>query len=76
MIKLIILIIVGAMANNFFVYKNFKIGKSLIENNTNKIIKKIYDEADKNNCKIIIPEDCVVATSFEGEGKNKNFRAN
>ena len=25
------LVIVGAMANNFFVYKNFKVGKSLIE---------------------------------------------
>ena len=29
------LIIVGAMANNFLVYKNFKVGKSLIEKNTN-----------------------------------------
>ena len=63
------LIIVGAMANNFLIYKNFKIGKSLIETNTNNIIKKIYDKAKKNNCKIIIPEDCVVGTSFDGEGK-------
>ena len=39
------LIIVGAMANNFFIYKNFKVGKSLIENNTKEIIKKIYDKA-------------------------------
>ena len=67
------LIIVGAMANNFFIYKNFKIGKSLVEDNTKDIIKKIYDYANKNNCKIIIPEDCVVGTSFEGEGKNKNL---
>ena len=29
------IIIVGAMANNFLVYKNFKVGKSLIESNTN-----------------------------------------
>ena len=65
------LIIVGAMANNFLIYKNLKVGKSLIENDTNKIIKKIYDKALKNNCKIIIPEDCIVGTSFEGEGKNK-----
>ena len=68
------LIIVGAMANNFFIYKNFKIGKSLVENNTKDIIKKIYDHANKNNCNIIIPEDCVVGTSFEGEGKNKNLK--
>ena len=67
------LIIVGAMANNFFIYNNFKVGKSLIEINTKEIIKEIYDKASKNNCKIIIPEDCVVGTSFEGEGKNKNL---
>ena len=65
------LIIVGAMANNFLIYKNLKIGKSLIESNTRDIIKKIYDQAGKNNCKIVIPEDCIVGTSFEGEGKNK-----
>ena len=60
------------MANNFFIYKNFNVGKSLIENNTNEIIKQIYDKAKKNNCKLIIPEDCVVGTNFEGKGKNKN----
>ena len=67
------LIIVGAMANNFFVYKNYKVGKSLIENNINEIIKKIYEEANKYNCEILIPEDCVVAKSFEGKGKNKDL---
>ena len=67
------LIIVGAMANNFFIYKNFKVGKSLIENNTKEIIKSIFYKATKDNCKIIIPEDCVVGNSFEGEGKNKEL---
>ncbi len=67
------LIIVGAMANNFFIYKNIKVGKSLVEDNTNNIIEKIYDEAKKNNCQIIIPEDCVVGTKFDGNGKNKNL---
>ena len=67
------LVIVGAMANNFFVYKNFRVGKSLIENNTKEIIKKIYHEASKYNCEILIPEDCIVATSFEGKGKNKDL---
>ena len=68
------LIIVGAMANNFFVYKNFKIGKSLIEENTNEIIKKIYAKAKENNCEILIPEDCKVGTSFTGNGgKNKDL---
>lgn len=67
------LVIVGAMANNFFVYKNFKVGKSLVEKNTKEIIKQIYDKASKYECKVIIPEDCVVSTDFEGEGNNKNL---
>ena len=67
------LIIVGAMANNFFVYKNFKVGKSLIEENTKKIIKDIYKKAELNNCEILIPEDCMVGTDFDGSGKNKNL---
>ena len=67
------LIIVGAMANNFLVHKNLKVGKSLIENNTKEIIEKIYKKAMKNNCEIMIPIDCKVGTSFEGEGKIKNF---
>ncbi len=67
------LVIVGAMANNFFVYKNFEVGNSLIENNTKEIIKEIYIRGKRNNCEIVIPEDCVVGTNFDGEGKNKNL---
>ena len=67
------LIIVGAMANNFLVHKNLKVGKSLVENNTKEIIEKIYKKAIENNCEIMIPNDCKVGTSFEGEGKIKNF---
>ncbi len=67
------LIIVGAMANNFFIYNNFKVGKSLVEDDTYEIIKQIYDEASKNNCEIIIPEDCKIGVSFDGDGENKNL---
>ena len=68
------LIIVGAMANNFFIYKKFNVGKSLIEKNKEEIIKQIYDKAKKSNCEIVIPEDCMVSTSLNGEGKNKNLK--
>ena len=67
------IIIVGAMANNFFVYKNFKVGKSLVEKNTKEIIENIYKKAWKNNCKLLIPEDCLVGNNFNGAGKNKNL---
>ena len=38
------LVIVGAMANNFFTYKNYKVGKSLVEENTkdSEEYKNIY----------------------------------
>ncbi len=67
------LIIVGAMANNFFVYKNLKVGKSLIEKDTKEIIEDIYKKAEEHNCEILIPEDCMVGTDFEGNGKNKKL---
>ena len=67
------LIIVGAMANNFFVYKNIKVGKSLVEENTKEIIKKIYEKAKESKCEVLLPEDCMVGASFAGSGKNKDL---
>jgi len=65
------IIIVGAMANNFLTFKGFKVGKSLVEKNSRKIIDDIYAEAKKHNCNIFIPEDCNVSTNFKGSGKTK-----
>ena len=68
------IIIVGAMANNFLKYKGFEIGKSLIEEDSERIIEKIYANADNCNCKIIVPIDCSVSSSFDGSSvfKKKN----
>ncbi len=67
------LIIVGAMANNFFLYNNLRVGKSLVEKDTKKIIEGIYKEAERSGCKILLPIDCVVGKEFDGIGKNKNL---
>ncbi len=69
------IIIVGAMANNFLTYKGFKIGKSLVEKNTKEIIDKIYTEAKKHRCNILIPQDCNVSINFEGSGKIKEINS-
>jgi len=66
------IIIVGAMANNFLYYKGFEIGKSLIEKDSNKIIEKIYLDAKKYKCNIIVPEDCLVSKSFDGIATSRN----
>ena len=67
------IIIVGAMANNFLTYHNYEIGKSLKEENSSKIIKKILAEAKKYKCKIIIPEDCLVSKNFDGSAIKKHI---
>ena len=37
--------------------KNYKVGKSLIEENTKEIINNIYNKAERSNCEIVLPED-------------------
>ena len=65
------LVIVGAMANNFLKFRGNKVGKSIIESGSEKIIEGIYNNAKKNNCDIIIPEDFAVSEITEG---NANLR--
>ena len=65
--------LVGAMANNFFLYQGHKVGKSLIEKNTKKLIEEIYSNAQKFDCKIFVPIDCVVSKNFTEIGNKKNI---
>jgi phosphoglycerate kinase len=69
------IVIVGAMANNFLTYNNYEIGKSLREENSSEIIKKILQEASEYKCNIIIPEDCLVSKDFEGNAIAKDIKS-
>jgi len=69
------IIIVGAMANNFLEYKKYEIGKSLKEENSENIIKKILVKAESNKCKILIPVDCLVSKNFKGEAVSKEIKS-
>jgi phosphoglycerate kinase len=71
--KVDFMIIGGAMANNFIKYNNFEIGKSLFEPHKEETIKEIFSAANKNNCKLIIPEDVVVSANENIAGKNKSL---
>ncbi len=68
------LIIVGAMANNFIKFKGNKVGKSLVEPNSEKTVEEIINKAENNNCKIIIPSDFAVSDSTKGVAKLKNLQ--
>ena len=69
------IVVVGAMANNFLAYQKNKIGKSLKENNSEGVVKKILREAEKNRCAITIPQDCLVAKSFEGKAIQRDVKS-
>jgi phosphoglycerate kinase len=67
------IIIVGGMANNILKYKEYEIGKSIQEDNCDKIIEEIFSLAKKENCKIIYPEDVVVGKSLDGSAEIKEL---
>ncbi|MDC1378629.1 phosphoglycerate kinase [Pelagibacteraceae bacterium] len=67
------IIIVGGMANNILKYKKYEIGKSIQEDNCDKIIEEIFSLSKKENCKIIYPEDVTVGKSLEGLAEIKEL---
>ncbi|MDA8825490.1 phosphoglycerate kinase [Candidatus Pelagibacter bacterium] len=67
------IIIVGGMANNILKYKECEIGKSIQEDNCDKIIEEIFSLSKKENCKIIYPEDVAVGKSLGGSAEIKEL---
>jgi len=71
--KMQTIVVVGAMANNFIKYKGHNIGKSLYEKDQENLLKDILRKCEINNCKLIIPEDVIVAKNYESEPKLKSL---
>ena len=67
------IIIVGGMANNILKYKGYEIGKSIQENNCNKIIEEIFFLSKKKGCKIIYPKDVIIGKNLNGSPKIKEL---
>ncbi|QKX01234.1 phosphoglycerate kinase [Wolbachia endosymbiont of Dipetalonema caudispina] len=55
------LILGGAIVNNFLLCNGVNIGKSLFQDNISHLIYDIVKAASENNCRIIVPEDVLVA---------------
>ena len=71
--KLDNIIIVGGMANNILKYKGYEIGKSIQENDCNKIIEEIFSLSKKENCKIIYPKDVTIGKDLNGSSEIKEL---
>lgn len=71
--KINYMIIGGAMANNFFKFNGYNVGKSKIEENINSKVEDIIKAAKKNKCELIIPIDVVTAKKFDKPGETKSL---
>ena len=67
------IIIVGGMANNVLKYKGYEIGKSIQEDNCDKVIEEIFSLSKKENCKIIYPEDVAIGKDLNGSPEIKEL---
>jgi phosphoglycerate kinase len=67
------IIIVGGMANNIISYKGNNIGKSIKEENCDKMIKEIFETLKNYSCHITFPEDVLVGKSMNDKSKVKEL---
>ncbi|PWR03038.1 phosphoglycerate kinase [Meridianimarinicoccus roseus] len=70
-----VLVIGGGMANTFLVAQGKPIGKSLAEAEMAPTVLDIVAKAEAAQCRIIVPEDVVVAREFKAGAANETVSA-
>ncbi len=70
------LVIGGGMANTFLAAKGVKVGKSLCEHDLADTAREIMAKAEKAGCKIILPDDVVVAAEFKAHATSRTVAIN
>ncbi len=65
------LVIGGGMANTFLAAKGLNVGNSMVEPELNAIANDILAKGDGCGCKIILPEDIVIARKFQANAENE-----
>ena len=67
------IVIVGGMANNILNHKGNEIGKSVIEENCEKIIDEIFETSKQHSCSITYPIDVLVGKNLNSVSKVKEL---
>jgi phosphoglycerate kinase len=67
------IVIVGGMANNILKYQGHNIGKSIQEDDCDKIIEEIFSLSKKKSCRIIYPDDVAVGKNLNGPSEIKEL---
>ncbi len=65
------LIIGGGMANTFLAAQGVGVGASLCEHDLADTARAILAKADKQNCRVHLPTDLVVAKEFKADAENR-----
>ena len=73
--KASVILIGGAMANTFIAAKGGKLGFSRYEKDKIEVARKILEEAEKLNVKIVLPVDVLASTEFSENAPCKNMDA-
>lgn len=73
--KASVILIGGAMANTFIAAKGGNLGFSRYEADKVEVAKRILEEAEKQNVKIVLPVDVVASTEFSENAPCKNMDA-
>lgn len=74
-VKANVFLIGGAMANTFIVARGGNVGMSRYEEDKVPVAKRILEEAEKLNVKVVLPVDLVVASEFAPDAKTKTVDA-
>ncbi len=73
--KVDILVLGGGMANTFLAAKGSGVGKSLCEFDMLDTARVIMEAAEQNNCRILLPEDVVVAEKLDAHASAQTVSA-
>ena len=65
------LVLGGGMANTFLYAQGYDMKASLFEMEMKQTALSILEEAEKNNCQVILPKDLIVAKEFKANASHK-----
>lgn len=65
------ILIGGGMMFTFYKAMGIEIGRSIFESEKIELAKELVDEANKNNCKLLLPNDIVVADHHASDAQYK-----
>lgn len=70
------LIVGGGMAYTFVKAQGGKVGNSLVEDDFLGTAREILKKAEKNNVRVVIPVDTIIADKFDNEANRKTVNIN